>query len=337
MSDALAARTTRSPFEFFPLVPRAIGPAQLISIDIDFLLDRGTCPEQQPGFPPCPPMEAELSVHDLPAGITACVIVDPSGQCHSLPHLVSTSAGAQLVLSAGAVTQQTGTFAVQAGTYNVRLHAAAEVGAQSKTIRATFPLTVHPFSLEPEAQTLRATPGASDSMTLRLVRCSGFAEPIEFEPVIQLARFDTSFDPNPTAGEETRLLLNVAPAATPGVYVVPITARQGPTVRSETIELTVPSFSLGSVPLTVKMRTGSSVSVAVPIERDPGFTRPVQLELVAASHAFAAIFSPNPATGSSAIMALTAAEGVYGRHDLTLRGTLEGGFSVTAPVRAFVV
>lgn len=182
---------------------RTIGPGETTTVDVSLTLNSATCVEvsQDDDKSPCP-TEVELSLENLPQGITACV-PSSDGSCSVLPVTVPFPS-ATVVLSANQPAEAPGTFLVEAGTYGLRVHAEGIGGTVPSSASATLKLTVQPFSLS-FPPVFKMPRGSTVTVPMSILRAQGFVTPISLQgPLNQIGSPEDDvtvlFSPNPIEG-----------------------------------------------------------------------------------------------------------------------------------------
>ncbi len=178
------------------------------------------------------------------------------------------------------------------------------------------------FSLATQSATIQA--GGKQDLQLSISRTGGFDQPVQFTvlgfPVGALG----TFSPNPAPGSSTTLHL-VAAADTPtGTYSVVVQASAGGNSPSLPLTFTVspaPDFQLGVTTTNLTLTQGTSVSTQVNLNRSGGLADGVNFSVDGLPSGLTAVFTPNPATGSTSSLTFSAsASCTPGTYALNLQG-----------------
>ncbi|MGQ0595623.1 MAG: hypothetical protein ACT4QB_24215 [Gammaproteobacteria bacterium] len=182
---------------------RTIGPGETTTVGVSLTLNSQTCisVSQDDDRSPCP-TEVELSLENVPPGITAC-IPSSDGSCSVLPVRVPFPL-ATVVLSANQPGGAPGTFLVEAGTYDLRVHAEGIGGTVSASASAPLQLTVQPFSLS-FPPVVKMPRGSTVTVPMSILRAQGFVTPVSLQgPLHQIGSPEddvtVQFSPNPIEG-----------------------------------------------------------------------------------------------------------------------------------------
>jgi len=198
----------------------------------------------------------------------------------------------------------------------------ALVAALSGAPTPSFTLSASPAS---QTLALPMNAGGSATSTITATPVAGFAGSVSLA-ASGLAGASIGFSPNPMTG--TSVMTITVPANTqPGTYPVTVTGTSGALTRSTTVTLTVSrivpwDYALSLTPASLSLAQGTSRTVSVGISRAQGFTGSVPLATSGLPAGVTASFSPNPATGASSTLTLTAASGATtGPATVTISGT----------------
>jgi len=206
------------------------------------------------------------------------------------------------------------------GSYNLQVNAydpeqEGEVSAPLTLIVTAAPPTPgYVFSL---AQDLSVSPGSGSLLSWLYLLRSGFSGSVTLSVDNLPTGVTAYFYPvNPTADDSTRFSLNVAPDAVPGSYgnllVRGVAAGLADRTAPLTLTITQAPFVLTLSSPTLSIVQGAGSTTTVNVIRN-NFAGPVTLHLgwYNEDHdvlppGVTAAFAPNPATGNSAVLTLTA-------------------------------
>lgn len=146
----------------------------------------------------------------------------------------------------------------------------------------------------------------------------------------------------PDGSTSSTLTFGVAPTATPGQYTLTVRATgTGVSARTATISLTIaapPSFSIASAASALNVTQGQTAGATINITRGGGFAGGVTLALQNAPAGLTGDFTPNPATGASSSLTVSAsASAAPGTHNVTVRGTATGLPDATVVIAVTVI
>jgi predicted carbohydrate-binding protein with CBM5 and CBM33 domain len=210
------------------------------------------------------------------------------------------------------------------------------------------------FSLSTTPGRLSVSRGATVTSTVTITRTGGFSGPVALTASGLPAGVTAAFSPVAANGTSATLTLTASVLAAAGSSTVSVTGASGSVAHTAPIILDVTAqddFSLSASPISSSIAPGASATANVTITRASGFSAPVALSATGLPQGVTAIFSPVSATGSGATLTLnassTAAAGsakviVSGTSgaltrtasiDLTVNGSIDGTFSLTAPAR----
>jgi hypothetical protein len=180
--------------------------------------------------------------------------------------------------------------------------------AASQTSKPTFSVQVSPASQS-------VVRGSAVSYAVTLTSQNGFAGTVAMSasslPSSSTAAFSAANLNLGAGGNATTTLTVSTTASTPvGTYSPQIQGTSGKTTASTTAGLTVNyplsgSFSLSSAPASLSISPGSSGAYSLGISRT-NLTGPISFSLSGLPQGVTASFSPNPATGSTTTLQLTA-------------------------------
>jgi uncharacterized membrane protein len=137
-----------------------------------------------------------------------------------------------------------------------------------------------------------------------------------------------SFSPNP-GSSYSNLTLAADSSATIGSYTITINGVSGSLTSSATLTVNIrnPSFTLYG-PTFVDVGAGASANGWVWVQAVYGFNSPVTFSVSGLPTGVSAVFSPNPATGSSTVTFNAASSAVIGSYPLTITG-VSGSLTAT--------
>jgi endoglucanase len=192
------------------------------------------------------------------------------------------------------------------------------------------------FALSASPASLTINRGGSGTSTITITRSGGFSSSVALSAGGLPAGVTASFAPPSTTGDNSVLTLTASSTATLGMTPITITGAGGSLTRTATINLTVnqpqtPDFALSASPTSLNVARGASGTSAITITRTGGFTASVMFSVSGLPTGVTAGFSPNPATGGSAVMTLTASStAALGPAALTITGS-GGGLARAIP------
>jgi len=231
----------------------------------------------------------KLTAAGLPSGVTASFSPNPTTNSSTLTLTASGTAptGLYTVTVTGTSGSQTASTTFTLGVYT-----------------PTF--TVSVWNGVTMGQGTRATANVSVNSEW------GFSGSVKLTASRLPSGVTASFSPNPATGAST-LTLTASGTASPGQYTVTVTGTSGSQTASTAFSLGVyvPTFTLNDYYVPV-LSAGKSVQSWVDIADEYGFNGSVKLAVSGLPSGVTASFSPNPATGTSSEMTLTAGSAVAG-------------------------
>jgi endoglucanase len=234
-----------------------------------------------------------LSASGLPTGVTASFSPNPA-------------TGNSSVLTLSAST--TATLGV--ATVTVTGTGGGLTRSTPISLTVTQPATPD-FALSASPTTLTIIRGASGTSTITVTRTGGFTDAVSLSASGLPTGVTASFSVNPVTGNSSVLTLSASTTATLGAMTVTVTGIGGGLTRSASIALTVndmqtPDFSLSASPASLTINRGATGSSTITITRTGGFTGGVTFSASGFPAGVTATFNPNPATGNSSILTLSA-------------------------------
>ncbi len=193
------------------------------------------------------------------------------------------------------------------------------------------------FTLSASPTSLTINRGASGASTITITRTGGFTAGVTFSLSVLPTGVSGSFNPNPATGGSSVLTLTASSTATLGAATITVTGTGGGLSRNVLIGLTVndvatPDFTLSASPPSLTINRGASGTSTITITRTGGFTAGVTLSASGLPSGVTAGFNPNPATGGSSVLTLTASStATLGAATITVTGT-GGGLTKTTTV-----
>ena len=192
------------------------------------------------------------------------------------------------------------------------------------------------FSVAASPTSQTVSPGSPTTYGVTVTPTGGFGGSVSLSATGFPAGADATFSPNPTTGTSTMSVTTSGSTPT-GSYPITITGTSGALAHNTTVTLVVsqPDFSLSATPASSTVTEGASTSYSVKVTPQAGFTGTVSLDSSGLPSGAAASFSPNPATGTSAMTVTTSASTPAGSYPVTITGT-SGGLTHTASVQLVV-
>lgn len=272
-----------------------------------------------------------VTVEGAPSGVTAT--------------LASTSVAAGVTST---VLNMVVASSATAGSYPLTVRA---TGTGVAAVAATYTLTVTAapvpdFAIAVTPTALTVVEGTSGTAQIAITRTGGFASTVFLTPSGTLPTdVSVSFSPNDIATAST-MTVTVGLGVAPGVYPLSVTgAAQGVSNRTTPFTLTVtPKPSAGTLtlsPTTMQVVQGqSSAGATVTLTRGTGITGAAQFTLENAPIGVTGTFTPNPVSGNSTVLVLSAITNApVGAQNIRIRATI-GEASVTLSfllgIQAFV-
>ena len=167
------------------------------------------------------------------------------------------------------------------------------------------------YSLSASPASLTVNRGASGTSSITITRSGGFTDSVALSASGLPSGVTASFAPSSTTGGSSVLTLTASSAATLGPATVTVTGSGGGLTRTTPISLTVsqpatPDFALSASPTSLTINRGANGTSAITITRTGGFTDSVTLTAGGLPAGVTAGFNPNPATGGSSVMTISA-------------------------------
>jgi hypothetical protein len=249
----------------------------------------------------------DLSVSGLPMGVTQSV-APPTGDSRTLTLTVSSTA--------------------TLGTSQITVTGVG--GGLTKMTQIT--LTVNQpqtpdFTLSASPTSLTINRGANGTSTITITRTGGFSSGVTFSTGVLPGGVSASFSPNPATGNSSVLTLSASSAATLGAAAVTVSGTGGGISHDVTISLTVndvqtPDFTLSANLSSLTINRGASGTSTITVARTGGFTAGVTLGASGLPMGVSASFNPNPVTGNSGVLTLSASSAAtLGTAAITVTGT----------------
>jgi photosystem II stability/assembly factor-like uncharacterized protein len=185
-------------------------------------------------------------------------------------------------------------------------------------------LTLH---LDPEYLVINA--GGRGEVVVTIERI-GFDGGVTLSILNPPTWLNPSFDPStvPTGSNTSTLTITLDPAAISGQYTEEVRgdntsiSSTGATILSISVMPAQQDFSLLLSKDSISIEQGDTDSVMVNIERVQNFSEPITLSLEGTPTGVTPVFDPNPATGSSSRLTLSADASVTpANYNLTIQGT----------------
>jgi uncharacterized membrane protein len=269
-----------------------------------------------------------LSASGLPSGVTASFA--PAS-------LAAPGSGSStLTLTAASTITTSGTSTVTV---------TAKSGSITKTQTLSLTVIVPSFTLTSSASSGSVTPVSPATITLTTALQNGFNAAVALSVSGMPKGVTASFAPTsigaPGNGSST-LTLTAAANATAGNATLTVTAKGGAITKTQSINLTVPSFTLSAKSSSTSLILGGTASYTVTTAVQSGFSSAVALSVSGLPNGVTASFAPSsiasPGSGSSNLT-LTAGSAVSpGTSSLTVTATGAGvtktlslGLTVPAP------
>ncbi len=246
----------------------------------------------------------------------------------------STSGGCSTTLSGGGSFPTSISFTPSvAGPGSVNLTAKDQAGSVTTVVVNG---TGSGFTLSSSAPTLSVAQGANATSTISIADQGTFTGNVTLAATGLPTGVTAAFTTNPTSTGTVVTLTAAANAVVGGPVTVTITGTSGANTASTTIALTVvtpPSFTLAPTSSALTVVQGSSSTDSITINAANGFTGSVTFSASGLPSGVTASFSPNPTTGSSTVLTLTAAAGATtgGPTTVTVSAT-SGGSTQSTPI-----
>ncbi|WP_263355404.1 FG-GAP-like repeat-containing protein [Acidicapsa acidisoli] len=241
-----------------------------------------------------------LAVSGLPSGVTASFSPNPT-----------TSTGTLTLTASSTATL---------GQYTLTI--TGKSGTQTATTTVSLGVYVPSFTLLSEGS-LNIGQGTSSTAWVDIFSQYGFNSGVTFSVSGLPSGVTASFSPNPTTGVQSTLTLTASSTAALGQYTLTITGTSGSHTASTPLTLGVytPTFTLGGGG-TVSVGQGSSGTSYFYISPEYGFSGSVSLAASGLPSGVSASFSPNPTTGTSSTLTVTASNSApTGQYTVTITGT----------------
>ena len=212
----------------------------------------------------------------------------------------------------------------------------ALVAASTGAPTPSFTLSASPAS---QTLALAVNAGGSVSSTITATPVAGFTGDVTLGASTP-AGASIGFSSNPMSGTSV-MTITVPANMAAGTYAVTVTGASGALTRTTTVTLTVErivqdDYALSLTPASLSLPQGTSRTVSVGISRRQGFTGSVPLATSGLPAGVTASFSPNPATGATSTLTLTASGGAApGTASVNVAGT--GGAAGRAATLALTV
>lgn len=253
-----------------------------------------------------------LSSSGLPSGVTASFSPNPATGSSTLTLAASSTA------TTGTVTVTvTGTFGSLTHTTNISL-----------TVNGTAPPPQPNFTLSASPSSLTITQGSSGNSTITITGSNGFSGSVSLSASGLPSGVTASFSPNPATSSST-LTLAASSTATVGAGNITVTGTSGSLTRTTTVSLTVnapapppsqPDFLLSASPSSLTVAQGATATTTIRITPEGGFNSSVFLFVLNPPPGVFAMFSPNPATGTSTLTFMTFSITPTGTYPVTILG-----------------
>lgn len=268
-----------------------------------------------------------LTVDGAPSGVTATMSTSsvPTG---------SSSATLNLVV-AGSATP---------GTYSITIRATGSgVSAATSTFALSVTAALVPdFALVATPSALTVIEGSTGNAQIAITRSGGFTGSVLLTPSSTPTDVSVTFNPSDATGATSQITITVGLGVAPGVYPITITGvAQGVSNRTTLLTLTVaPKPSAGTVtvnPANILVVQGqSSAAATVTITRESGVAGAAQLSLEALPANITGTFLPNPVTGNTSSLIISAGPTVPpGTVTIRVRATI-GDRSVVTDVNVTI-
>lgn len=250
-----------------------------------------------------------LAASGLPSGVTASFA--PGSQAGTQVMTLSASSTAAL------------------GTVIVTVTGTGTAGSQTLTASASVQVTVAPpavFAIVAGLPTLSIAQGSSNMDTITITDANGFSGNVTLSASGLPQGVTAAFTPNP-AGSSSELTLTASSSAElGGPENVTITATSGSNIAATTIQITVvvpASFTLTAGETTLTVAQGQSSTDTIDISQLDGFNSSISFTVTGLPSGVTASFSPNPTTGASTTMTVTASgtAEIEGPVNVTVTGT----------------
>ena len=248
-----------------------------------------------------------LTISGLPSAVSASISPNPS------------TGNSQVTLTAGT--------SAPIGTYTVTIN-----GTSGKLTSSTaFTLTIGSptFTLSGPA-VVDIGQGSSATAYLYLNPFYGFTGNANLSVSGLPGGVTASFSPNPTSGNSS-LILNASSSSPLGTHILTVTASYGSTTQTASFPLVThaQTFTLSNQG-NVTLGAGSSITTAINVNPQFGFTGSVNLTASGVPAGVTASFSPNPTNGSATLTLTASNTAPLGYSDVIVTGTFGNQSASTA-------
>ena len=209
---------------------------------------------------------------------------------------------------------------------------------RSVTISVTVTQPQTPdFALSASPTSLNVARGASGTSTITITRTGGFTAGVMFSAGSLPTGVSVGFSPNPATGGSSVMTVSASSTATLGTVTFNVTGAGDGLTRTLSFNLTVsdvptPDFALSVNPASLTINRGASGTSTITITRTGGFTAGVSLTAGGLPAGVTANFNPNPATGGSSLLTLSASStATVGAATITVTG-VNGALTRTTTV-----
>lgn len=249
----------------------------------------------------------------LPSGVTASFASNPT-----------TSSSVLTFAVAGSVAEQ-----------NIPVTVTGTSGSITKTVNLTLSIHTPTFALTPSSSGLALNPGQTVTATVTVTPEYGFTGPVALAISGLPTGVTASFSPASTTGTST-LTLTASASATSGTTPLTITGTSGGITVSANLSLDLigPSFQIYTNS-QIAIGQGSTVSSYLEVWPQNGFSGSVSFTATNLPTGVTAVFSPNPATGTSSVAFTAAANAPTAQSVVTITGT-SGSLTASTPITVSV-
>jgi endoglucanase len=209
---------------------------------------------------------------------------------------------------------------------------------RSVTISVTVAQPQTPdFALSASPTSLNVARGASGTSTITITRTGGFTAGVMFSAGGLPTGVSVGFSTNPATGGSAVMTVSASSTATLGAVTFNVTGAGGGLTRTLSFNLTVsdvqtPDFALSVSPASLTINRGASGTSTITIARTGGFTAGVSLTAGGLPAGVTANLNPNPATGGSSLLTLSASStATLGGATITVTG-VNGALTRTTTV-----
>jgi len=179
------------------------------------------------------------------------------------------------------------------------------------------------FWIEASATNISLLPGQSSTATVTVTDAAGFSGNVTLAITSPLPKGITaSWSKNPTSGISV-LTIQASATAPSGTNTLTISGTSGKltAVSHFTLQIQGPTFALSSTPNSLLLNPGSSVTSAIALSPENGFTGSVKLSASGLPAGVTASFSPSSTSGTSTLTLKASASAVQGQTGITITGT----------------